>query len=173
MCVLAVIGGGAYYIRAHAAGVVSKARAHFAAPAPVNPQTLTASSSAPGHPASLAADGSSTTWWSPAGSAVGQSLQASFASSFTLLDVTILSGASEQQNVFLLDARPATFEMTAWTTSGTEVTKQIQLEDKTGPQQFPFLISDVDKIQLTIESTYGAQPGRLTALAEVQFFTES
>lgn len=170
---LAVIGGIVYAVRPHAAKVVGTIQAHFAKPVPVNPQTVTASSSAPGHAAALAADGSSNTWWAPAGSANGQWIQADFASSFTLLDVTILSGASSQQNQYLLEARPATLELTTWTAAGMSATKQIQLEDKPGPQQFQFLIPDVNRVRLTVESTVGDAPGRLTALAEVDFFAES
>ena len=173
LLVLGVIGAGVELLRPHAAALFGTVRGHFASPVPIVPQAVTASSGAPGHPAALAADGAANTWWSPAGAADGQWLQASFAADFTLLDVTILSGASEQQNLYLLEARPATFELTAWTAHGATVTRQIKLEDKPGPQQFPFLIPGVDRIRLTVESTYGAQPGRLTALAEVQFFSES
>ena len=170
---LAVIGGIVYLVKPHAAKIVGTVQAHFAKPVPINPQTVTASSSAPGHAAALAADGSATTWWAPAGAANGQWIQADFASSFTLLDVTILSGSSNQQDQYLLEARPATLELTTWTTAGVSATKQIRLEDKPGPQQFQFLIPDVNRIRLTVESTVGEAPGRLTALTEVDFFAES
>ena len=173
LIVLAVIGSIVYLVKPHTAKILGSVQAHFAKPVPVNPQTVAASSSAPGHAATLAADGSSNTWWAPAASANGQWIQANFTSSFTLLDITILSGASSQQNQYLLEARPATLELTTWTAAGVSVTKQIQLEDKPGPQQFQFLIPDVIKARLTIESTIGTAPGKLTALAEVDFFAES
>jgi hypothetical protein len=177
LVVLAVCAGvavGADRLRHHSSSVTKGVRAHFAAPKPVNPRGATASSSAPGHPAGAAADGASDTWWSPAaGSAVGQWWEADFAGSHTLLDIDVMIGASQQQNAFLLQARPAELLLAARTADGKTVTDHLTLADKTGFQQFRVLIPGASSVRLTIASVDGAASGRLTALAEVEFFADS
>lgn len=174
LAVCAGIGVGADRLLHHSSSVTNNVRSHFAAPKPVNPRSATASSTAPGHPAGSAVDGASNTWWSPAvGSAGGQWLQAEFAGSHTLLDVDVMIGASQEQNAFLLQARPAALLLTAKTSTGATVTDRLALADKTGFQQFKVLIPQAVSVRLTIESADGAGPGRLTALAEVEFFADS
>lgn len=174
LAVLAGLGVGADHLLHHSSSVTNNVRAHFAAPKPVNPRSTTASSAAPGHPAGSAVDGASDTWWSPAaGSATGQWLQAEFAGAHTLLDVDVMIGASQEQNAFLLQARPAALLLTGTTTDGRTVTDHLALADKTGFQQFRVLIPQAESVRLTVESVDGAGPGRLTALAEVEFFANS
>lgn len=167
-------GIGVHYALRHGSSVATTVQAHFAAPAPVNARTASASSAAPGHPAADAVDGAADTWWSPAaGTATGQWLQADFAAPHTLLDVDVMVGASQQQDLFLRQARPAALRLTATTADGRTVVENLTLADKTGFQQFHVLIPRTVSARLTIEGVDGAGPGRLTALAEVEFFAES
>lgn len=168
------IGAGADYALHYRSSVTNTVQTHFAAPKPVNPRTATASSAAPGHPAGAALDGASDTWWSPAGgSGTGQWLQADFTGPHNLLDVDVMIGASQQQNAFLLQARPAELQLTATTASGRTLVQHLDLADKTGFQQFHVVLPATVSVRLTTESVYGAGPGRLTALAEVEFFADS
>lgn len=174
LIICAGAGVGADYLLHHRSSVTNTVQTHFAAPKPVNPRTATASSAAPGHPAGAAVDGASDTWWSPAaGSGTGQWLQADFAGPHTLLDVDVMVGASQQQNAFLLQARPAEIQLTATTASGRTLVEHLGPADKTGFQQFHVLLPETVSVRLTIASVYGAAPGRLTALAEVEFFADS
>jgi F5/8 type C domain len=172
--VAAGIGIGTYAAVHHGSTVENTVRAHFSGGAPDNPSTVTSSGNAAGHPASAAIDGDASTWWSPAaGSALGQWVQADFAAPATLLDVEVMVGASQQQNDFLLQARPAALRLTATTANGRIVVQELSLADKTGFQPFHMLIPNTVSVRLTIESVDGAEPGRLTALAEVEFFAET
>jgi hypothetical protein len=174
LAVCAGIGAGADHLLRHSSAAKATVQSHFATPKPVNPSTVTASSAAPGHLAGAAVDGASDTWWAPAaGSGTGQWLQAAFAGPHTLLDVDVMLGASQEQNAFLLQARPAGLRLTATTADGKTVEQHLALADKTGFQQFRVLIPGTVSVRVTVESVDGAGPGRLTALAEVEFFANS
>lgn len=176
VALVVVAGGisvGTYDAVHHSSAVATTVRAHFGNATPENPRTATASSSARGHPATAAVDGDANTWWAPAdGPGIGQWIQAEFPGPFTLLDVDVMVGASQQQNAFLLQARPATLRLVATTADGKTVVRQLALADRTGFQQFHMLMSNIISIRLTLESVDGAGPGRFTALAEVEFFAQ-
>jgi len=167
---LALVGGGVCLASPYVPRILGDVRNHVAKRAPVNPQTVTASSSAPGHPAAYADDGTWNKWWAPKNPADGQWVQAEFTGSFDLSDLVILSGASEQQDQYLQEARPHVFQLTAWVAGGKTVSRTITLQDRFGSQDFPLAIPGVTQVRLTIVSSFGQGPGRLTALGELEFY---
>jgi hypothetical protein len=167
---LAVVGGAVWLATPYVPRILGDVRNHVAKRAPVNPQTVTASSSAPGHPAAYAADGTWNKWWAPTDPAGGQWVQADFAAGFDLSDLVVLSGASELQDQYLQEARPHVFQLTAWVADGRTVTRTITLQDHSGVQDFPLAIPGVTQVRLTIVSSYGQGPGRLTAVGELEFY---
>ncbi|WP_280728105.1 discoidin domain-containing protein [Kitasatospora sp. MAA4] len=154
--------------------IVNALRDRYTAPAPVHGVSETASSAAPGHPASDAVDGTWNHYWAPAdpptGPPVGEWLEVGFARPFRLLDLVVHSGASDQQDEFLKQARPAQVEITVSVDAGRTVQKTVQLEDKPAPQTIHLPVAGVTRIRLTIRSVYGMQPSALAAVGEVEFF---
>lgn len=169
LLVLGVLGGGGYLAAPHVTRLLGGVRDRVAEATPVTPRTVKASSSAAGHPAAYAADGTWTNWWAPRSPAKGQWVEAEFASRFNLLHIVVLAGASERQDDFLKQARPAVLELKAWVARGKTVTRRIPLQDKYGSQAFPLAIPGVTRVRLTIVSAYGEAPGRLTAVGELEF----
>ncbi|WP_280717443.1 zinc ribbon domain-containing protein [Kitasatospora sp. MAP5-34] len=157
---------------------VTALRDRYTPPAPVHAASVRASSAAPGHPAQDAVDGTWNHYWAPAGPLTappqpGEWLEADFAQPFRLLDLVVDSGASDHQDEFLKQARPAELEITAWSTGGSTAQKTVRLEDKPTPQTIRWPVAGVTKIRLTVRSAYGTGPARLVALGEVEFFERS
>lgn len=170
LLVLGVLGGGGYLAAPHVTRLLGGVRDRVADATPVTPRTVKASSSAPGHPAAYAADGT-WNWWAPKNPAKGQWVEAEFAGRFNLLHIVVLSGSSQRQDDFLKQARPSVLELKAWVARGKTVTRRIPLQDKYGSQAFPLAIPGVTRVRLTIVSAYGEAPGRLTAMGELEFRT--
>ncbi|WP_055529189.1 zinc ribbon domain-containing protein [Streptomyces graminilatus] len=170
LVVLGVLGGGVYAAVPYVSRLLGDARDRVAETTPVTPKTVKASSSATGHPAAYAADGTWTNWWAPRNPAKGQWVEAEFSGAFDLLHLVVLSGASgERQDDFLKQARPSVCELKAWVAGGRTVTRRIELQDKYGPQDFELAIKGVTRVRLTITSAYGEAPRRLTAVGELEF----
>ncbi|WP_344437507.1 discoidin domain-containing protein, partial [Kitasatospora nipponensis] len=177
LLVLALLVALAYGAVAQGPRLVSAVRDRFTPPTPVNAASVRASSEAPGHPAAAAVDGTWDHYWAPvdppSGPPVGQWLEADFAQPFRLVDLVVNSGSSAHQDEFLTQARPADIEITAWGGDGRVVHKSVRLEDKPDSQTVQLPIAGVVRIRLTVQSTYGMQPGRLVALGEVEFYQRS
>jgi len=167
--VLGVLGGGGYLSSPYVSRLLGGVRDRVDEGTPVTPRTVKASSSAPGHPAAHAADGTWSNWWAPRNPAKGEWVEAEFPSAFTLLHLVVLSGASERQDDFLKQARPSAFELKAWGKDGKTVTRRITVQDKYASQDFQLAIPNVTRVRLTIVSAYGEAPGRLVAVGELAF----
>ncbi len=141
----------------------------------VNPSAMAASSTLDGHPAGLARDGATNTFWSPAksGDPSGEFVEASFAQPFRLVAIQVFNGSSEQPKAYLTTARVATFLLTVVKDGGDTETRSITLQDVPGKQDFTVGINDVTKARLTVQTAYGAGPQTQVALAEVAFFKRS
>ncbi|MFD9960304.1 NADase-type glycan-binding domain-containing protein [Amycolatopsis sp. NPDC058986] len=152
--------------------VVTAVKDKTTTPVALTPETLTASSEADGHPAKLAMDGFTNRFWAPAkpAPAQGEHLDAKFGRPCRLLDVVVNDGASAEREVFNTQARPSELELTAITEDGRQQNTTLRLADQPGPQHTALAISDVTGIRLTIAGAYGAGPGKLVALGEVEFF---
>lgn len=152
---------------------VDALRDRFSKPKSVRPVTVTASSSAPGHPAELAVDGAWNRFWAPAAGREpgGQWLEASFGTSFRLTDLVFHPGSSDRADEYLKQARPASLTVTAWDGGGRKVGERtVTLEDKPGEQAVRLTLDGVSRVRLTIRSAHGQRPSRLMALGEVEFF---
>ncbi|GGK10008.1 hypothetical protein GCM10010123_44900 [Pilimelia anulata] len=171
LAVLLLVAIGAAAARA-GQWVVDAVRDRTTAPKPVRPIAATAGSAAPGHPAALVVDGLSDRYWAPraAGDGRGQHVDLAFARPFRLVAVVIHTGASPRADEYLRHARPAELDLAARHPDGRWTTRRISLADAAGPQTFHPVIADVAAVKLTIVASYGVQPGRRPALAEVEFF---
>lgn len=172
LAVLVVIAAAGYVVVTHGPRVVEAVRDRMAKPERIAPTTITASSEAPGHPASEAVDGLSNRYWAPVapGQADGQYLEMTFDRPIRLLDVIVHAGISPQQDQFVREARPAVLDLTAWTSSGTSTTKSLRLADRPGKQRFHHVVGSVTRLRFTIRSSYGANGDRRSALAEIELF---
>ncbi|HEX2705322.1 MAG TPA: hypothetical protein VHM65_06155, partial [Candidatus Lustribacter sp.] len=141
----------------------------------VNPVKITASSAAPQHPATLARDGATNTFWSPAGRGSGASefIEATFAGSFRLVAIQVFNGSSEQPKPYLTTWRLATVLLTTTKADGGVETRALTLQDVPGRQDFSLGVSDVTRVRITVQTAFGATPARQIALAEVAFFKRS
>jgi hypothetical protein len=137
-------------------------------PAAITPTGVSASASVPGHPASLADDGLSNTYWGAPNT--GDSITFTFASPFRLLDLIIHTGPSADPQEFQQEARPTGLDLQITSKDGKVHDQQVTLNDKPGPQTVVTGVSDVVRVTLTIRGVAGAGAGRHIALAEVEFF---
>ncbi|MEI2765941.1 MAG: zinc-ribbon domain-containing protein [Dermatophilaceae bacterium] len=154
---------------------VEAVRDRLSGNAVVNPSAIAASSAFDGHPAALARDGATNTFWAPAKTAdpSGEFVEASFPSPFRLVAVQVFNGSSEQPKPYLSTARVATFLLTAVKDDGSIETRSVTLADVPGKQDFTMGISDVTTVRITVQTAYGAGPQVPVALAEVAFFKRS
>ncbi|NYI03900.1 zinc ribbon domain-containing protein [Allostreptomyces psammosilenae] len=169
---LLVLLGGAWFGRAQISQAIDYVRDRTAAPAPVHPGAVRASSEAPDHPAAAAFDGASNRYWSPAqpGNGAGEYLEADFDTPVRLRALVIFAGASANQDEFLAMARPAEIVLTLHPAEGEPSTEVIRLSDRPGQQTFDVRAEDVVRVRLTVNTANGVQDGRSLAIAEVEFF---
>ena len=137
---------------------------------PVTPSAITASSESA--PASQAFDGLSNEYWAPdrAGDGVGEWVEAEFGEPVRLVYLVISSGISRDQEEFLSQARPKDIELEMRTEGGGTETETLTVADSAEPQTFRLGVSDVTGVRLTILSTYGFEPDRAVAVAELEYF---
>lgn len=170
--VVVVLGLAAFGLRGQIGGATDKVRDRVAKGSQIHAVSVTASSSAPGHAAGLAVDGTTDRYWAPApgGAAAGQYLDARFDQPFRLLDVVIHPGASPVEEQFLKQARPESVVVTTTDSAGTSTPHVIHLTDTPGPQTFHLAVSNVTRIRVTLQSAYAPSPTRHVAIAELEFF---
>ncbi len=132
--------------------------------------SATATSAAPGHPASAAIDGVKQTSWAvaPPGPGLNQSLTITLGRTVDLARVGITPGASDNQKAFLAEARPREILVTFPDGSRSLVT----LRDIAAFQPFSVTAHGVTKVTLQILSVYPGQSNQRTAIDEVEFFTK-
>jgi hypothetical protein len=139
----------------------------------VTPVRAEASSSAPGSSPQQAIDGATNTFWAPAArgdSAVGGWMQAEFANPVRLLDVLIYPGVAPDRPTFLTEGRPKAVRITVTSKSGKVTNKDVTLTDLQGKHRYSVKASDAVTVRVTLLSAYGAQVGRVVAIAELEFF---
>ena len=175
IAIVLVAGAVAYVERAPLRVIASNVLDHVAPQKPENPiqNGWSASSSAVGHPPSLAFDGYVNTDWEPSGpgTGVGQYLAASFGKPFRLVYLQIRPGAAQTQHSFLAQGRPSSVLVTMTLSTGAIVTATISLADEPTDQQFLIGQSDVTKVQLTVLASQGTTATAPLAITEVEFRT--
>ncbi|MFD6474723.1 zinc ribbon domain-containing protein [Streptomyces anulatus] len=134
----------------------------------ISPTGVTASASAPGHPATAATDGLTNKYWGAP--ALGASLTASFETPFRLVGVVVYSGVSKEPQEFRRGARPTRAELLVTTKDDKVHRKTVTLNDKPGKQETRLGISDVVSVQLVLREAAGQGEGRPIAVGEIEFF---
>lgn len=172
---LVLLVGAGFAFKGQLNTVVDAVRDRLATPQPIHAVTIKASSEQQGHPAALAADGTTDRYWSPnrAGDGKGEYLEAVFATPHRFVDLVIHPGISDNAQQFLTQARPQSVAVTLTGADGTVTTRTLNLADTAGPQRFSLAVSGVVRIRLTVDSAYGTGQGRRVAIAEVEFFIRS
>lgn len=138
----------------------------------VDPVKLTATSSAPGHPPRLLHDGTDNLFWAPAGTGGdgrGQRVDVWFRQPFRLVAIVVRNGASGQPQAYLAQARPRTIRVTFIRDGGPATDRDFVLNDQPGPQDLFIGVDSVTAVRITILDANGVGPGRLVALAELDF----
>jgi hypothetical protein len=131
-----------------------------------------ASTSRASQPPGLAVDAATDTFWAPVpgAPAAGQWVEADLESKARVVSVIITPGVSTDRPVFITQARPKVIELSLRAANGKITTRTLKLADKAGPQTFKAGASNVVAIRLTIKEAYGAEPGRLVGIAELEVF---
>lgn len=139
---------------------------------PVHPVGATATSSAPGHPATNAIDNASNTAWEAAGtrSGVGQSLTITLQSASNIDKIGFINGDNDTPDAYLSEPRLESLLVTFNEASGATSTKTITLNDSATFQSFSASAKQVKSLTITIESVYASAQGQNAALTEVELF---
>jgi hypothetical protein len=138
---------------------------------PITPAAARAAASAAGHGPEQLIDGARNRYWAaPAGKAVGDWVEVDLPRPERLLYIIITTGISGDKKEFLTEGRPHEVEVKVTNKAGEVTTTTLQLLDKPDPQRFTVKVSDAVRVRLTVHSTYGEPPGKLTAIAEVELF---
>ncbi|MFF7335813.1 zinc ribbon domain-containing protein [Streptomyces sp. NPDC008163] len=148
--------------------VVEDVRDKLGGTGEVSPAHVTATASAPGHPAKAAADGVTNTYWGAP--KTGDALTAKFEDPFRLVGVTVHTGVSTKAEVFQKGARPTRADLTITTKDGKVHEKTMTLADKPGEQTLRMGISDVVSVRFTIREAAGRDNGHPIALGEIEYF---
>lgn len=136
--------------------------------------TLSVSTSAaPGHEATLIADGGRNTYWVAASDSVDATVSVTFTPPTDIAKVLITPGDQEKPENFKAMPRPKDVFISALDASGTVLkSKQLNLEDKADPQEIEFEVSSVVSISLVVQSCYPDPALKVCAISEIEFFAE-
>ncbi|MFH9267004.1 MULTISPECIES: zinc ribbon domain-containing protein [unclassified Streptomyces] len=134
----------------------------------ISPTGVTASASAPGHPASAAFDSLTNKYWGAP--ALGASLTSSFGTPFRLVGVVVHTGVSKEPQEFRRGARPTRAELIVTTKDDKVHKKTVTFNDKPGKQETRLGISDVVSVRLVLREAVGQGEGRPIAVGEIEFF---
>ncbi|NED10470.1 zinc ribbon domain-containing protein [Streptomyces sp. SID9124] len=148
--------------------VVEDVRDKLGGTGEVSPAHVTATASAPGHPAKAATDGVTNSYWGAP--KVGDALTATFEDPFRLVGITVHTGVSTKPEAFRKGARPTRADLTITTKDGKTHEKTMTLADKPGEQTLRTGISDVVSIRFTIREAAGEGNGHPIALGEIEYF---
>jgi ribosomal protein L40E len=170
LTVMGLFGGVAYLGRDVIAAAVARVQDELLEDREVFAQGMTATSRAPDRGPELAIDSySNRSWAAGAPGHVSADLEAAFASPFRLTYVVISGGASDEQDVFFKERRPASVEIIASRTDGGQQTSRtVKLQDVPGPQSFYVGADQVSAVTLKILSSNGPEEAPVS-VAEVQF----
>jgi hypothetical protein len=137
---------------------------------PVKAVRATATSAAPGRPASNAIDGVKDSAWAEGvrGAGVNQSLTVLLGRKVDLARIGITPGASDNEKKFRAQPRPQRIRLVF----GPGVEQIVTLTDSPTFQQFDVSAAGVDRVTLVVLATFGAQSGQDTSIAEVEFFSK-
>ncbi|MEV0225632.1 zinc ribbon domain-containing protein [Streptomyces sp. NPDC050704] len=154
---------------------VDATRDHFAKRAPVDPVSVKASRSYPGHGAQLVVDKVSNTWWGPGvtQSGEGQWLEARFDEPTRLLDLIITPGVSTRTQQLSQSALPRRIEARITTADEKTTTRIINLDRSAGGQRRKFRAQEVTSVRFIVRSAYTADDKKQVAIAEIEFFGRS
>jgi hypothetical protein len=143
---------------------------------PIHPDMAltTATSAAPGHPASFAVDGHGNTSWVSEGrnSGVGQSLTIGLGTQTNVDKIGFLNGQQDNANTFLTQARAAEVRLTFLGGTQRYVTT-LTLDDTPNFQSHTVKAKNATRLVVTILSVYQSTPGTHVAIAEVEFWKKS
>ncbi|WP_326671693.1 NADase-type glycan-binding domain-containing protein [Streptomyces sp. NBC_01257] len=134
----------------------------------ISPSDVTASTATAGHPAKLAVDGLTNTYWGAP--KAGASLTAEFDKPFRLVGVTVHTGVSTKPEAFQRGARPTLADVFITTKDRKVHEKTMTLADKPGEQSIRTGISDVVSIRFVVREAAGQGAGRSIALGEIEYF---
>ncbi|MEU0138017.1 zinc ribbon domain-containing protein [Streptomyces sp. NPDC006296] len=151
------------------------ARDHFAKRAQTSPDSAVASRSFGGHPPKMLFDKVSNSWWGPgvSESAEGEWVEARFEEPTRLLDILITSGISAKASDLSEAALPHRMDAVIMTADGRKTTRQIKLDQISGPQQRKFRAENVISVRFVIRSAYNVDANRQVSIAEIEFFTRA
>jgi hypothetical protein len=141
----------------------------------INPIGATASSSQPDHPPELAIDAGNNTWWQTASpnKGIGQEITVSFAQPITINKVSVIPGASTDQQTFLQEARPKKVLLVFFNGTNVVLTQNETLQDKDQFQQLAVNAPRTTSMKLEIISVYPSSSGKDTAVTELEFATRT
>ena len=170
--VLLILAAVGWFARSQISDVFNFTQDQTKKPEALHPTQVRASSAAPGHRAGAAFDGFNNRYWAPAstGPGTGQYLEADFDKPVRLQKLLITPGISANEGEFLTQARPAKITITMVNSKGKETTKSISLHDQPGGQPFDVKASDLARVRLTTDASFGARATRRLAIAEIEFF---
>ncbi|QTI43869.1 hypothetical protein JYK04_01632 [Streptomyces nojiriensis] len=153
----------------------SAARDHFAKRAQVTPDSAEASRSFDGHPPKALFDKINNSWWGPgvSQSADGEWIEARFNEPTRLLDILITSGISAKASDLSEAALPHRMDAIVITADGKQTTRQITLDQVSGPQQRKFRAQNVVSVRFVIRSAFNAGADKQVSIAEIEFFTRA
>ncbi len=133
----------------------------------------TASSSTPGHDATMIADGASNTIWLADPGDANPTVTMRFAPPTSLAKILITPGDQEKKENFKAQPRPKDVFVTAFDAAGTPLkTAQITLVDKADPQKFTLEAKNVVSVSVAVQSCYPDPAFRVCALTEIEFFKQ-
>nr|WSW63318.1 zinc ribbon domain-containing protein [Streptomyces sp. NBC_00998] len=153
----------------------SAARDHFAKRAQVTPDSAAASRSFDGHPPKVLFDKINNSWWGPgvSQSADGEWIEARFNEPTRLLDILITSGISTKASDLSEAALPHRMDAIITTADGKQTTRQITLDQVSGPQQQKFRAQNVVSVRFVIRSAFNVGADKQVSIAEIEFFTRA
>ncbi len=140
---------------------------------PLHPILATATSAAPGHPASFAIDGASNTSWqtNSRGDGVGQSLSIRLAAVSNVDEIGFLNGDQDTPQAYLTQPRPEKVHLTA--VGAHPYAKDLTLKDTANFQTFTMEAKDATSLIITIDSVYPSDQGTRAAITEVELFVKT
>lgn len=151
------------------------ARDHFAKRAQISPDSAAASRSFGGHPPKVLFDKVNNSWWGPGVSetAEGEWVEARFQEPTRLLDILITSGISAKASDLSEAALPHRMDAVITTADGKKTTRQIKLDQMSGPQQRKFRAQNVVSVRFVIRSAFNTGSDKQVSIAEIEFFTRA
>lgn len=137
-----------------------------------HPTNATATSTAPGFPASNLINNADNTSWEANHAGVGQTVLVTFPGSANIAKVGFLNGNQTTPQAYLTEPRPAKVQLLFG--GPHPYTKTVTLKDSPNFQTFTVSAKESTDMTLTIESVYPAQGGGAnTSLTQIEFFTKS